>query len=100
MKTETEQASSWTAVNQSRVLQRFKLPKIAFRSFFTEANCSTQTQLSCVSIWQRLAGVLLELLEDGHFIKMLLFLPSITLILINQRQNFIFYSSGSHLFYF
>lgn len=48
MKTETEPAFSWTAVNQSRVLQRFKLPKIAFRSFFTEANCPTQTQLSCV----------------------------------------------------
>lgn len=48
MKTETEPAFSWTAVNQSCVLQRFKLPKIAFRSFFTEANCPTQTQLSCV----------------------------------------------------
>lgn len=48
MKTETESAFSWTAVNQACVLQRFKLPKIAFRSFFTQPNCPTQTQLSCV----------------------------------------------------
>lgn len=98
--TETEPAISWTAINQASVLQRFKLPNMAFRNSFTQPSCPKQTQLSCVSIWQRLTGVLLELLEDGHFIKMLLFLLSATLILINQRQNSILYSCGRHLFHF